>query len=236
MPGAGGSLEGGAGGAKTVLLINPNTSSATTEMMVGIARAAAAGAVAIRGATASRGVPMIVDEEELSSAEAEVLRVGRREGHGVSGVIVAAFGDPGLDPIRADLGLPAVGLCEASMREAAARGRRFGVATVTPGLRGLIDRKATALGFGALYTGTRLTAGDPRVLAADPVGLEEALAAAVDACIRLDQAEAVIIGGGPLGRAASALGSRFPVPVIAPIVAAVHGLLRLLELQPDRRG
>lgn len=178
MSGTRGSPEADVGGAKTILLINPNTSSATTEMMVEIASAVAGGAVAVRGATASRGVPIIVDEEEPSSSEVQVLHIGRRERRRVSGIIVAAFGDPGLDLVRADLGLPAVGLCEASMRDATARGGRFGVATDddAPGLRCLSDRKAAALGFGALYTGTRLTVViHPRVLAANPVRLGRVL-------------------------------------------------------------
>ena len=73
------------------MLINPNTSSATTEMMVAIARSAARDGITIRGATASRGVPMNVNEEELSASAAEVLDMGRREECGVSGIIVAAM-------------------------------------------------------------------------------------------------------------------------------------------------
>jgi allantoin racemase len=217
-------------GLGSILLINPNTSTRTTAMMVEIAQAAAGAAGAVRGATASVGVPMIVNEEELAASAPEVLRIARQEGPGISGIIVSAFGDPGLDLIRNELTAPAVGLCEASMREASIGARRFGVATVTPGLAGAIGRKAAGLGLGALYAGIRLTEGDPRELAADPVRLEEALAGAVEACIRLDGAEAVIIGGGPLGQAASALGPRFRVPIIAPIAAATACLLRELAI------
>ena len=219
-------------GLRSVLLINPNTSARTTAMMVEIAQAAAGEAVAVRGATASVGAPMIVNEEELAASAPEVLRIARQEGTGVSGIIVSAFGDPGLDLIRDELAAPAVGLCEASMREASSGGRRFGVATVTPGLARAIGGKAAGLGLSGLYAGIRLTEGDPRELAGDPVRLEQALAGAVEACIRLDGAEAVIIGGGPLGRAASALAPRFRVPVIAPIAAATACLLRELAVSP----
>ncbi len=116
------------------------------------------------------------------------------------------------------------------MREASNGGRRFGVATVTPGLARAIGGKAAGLGLSGLYAGIRLTEGDPRELAADPVRLAQALAGAVEACIRLDGAEAVIIGGGPLGQAASALEPRFRVPIIAPIAAATAQLLRELAV------
>jgi Asp/Glu/hydantoin racemase len=44
----------------------------------------------------------------------------------------------------------------------------------------------------------------------------------------LDGAEAVIIGGGPLGQAAIALTPRFTTPIVAPIPAAVRRLLRAM--------
>jgi Asp/Glu/hydantoin racemase len=140
-------------------------------------------------------------------------------------VIISAFGDPGLDLVRAASAVPVVGICEASMLEAGAGGRRFGVATVTPELAVPIDRRAYNLGLSSIYTGIRLTDGEPRALATAPRALEEALALAVQRCIDEDGAEAVIIGGGPLGQAAIALASRFSVPIIAPIPAAVR-LLR----------
>jgi hypothetical protein len=55
--------------------------------------------------------------------------------------------------------------------------------------------------------------------------MTEALRQAVAACIELDKAEAVIIGGGPLGNAAIALTPMFSIPVIAPIPAAVRRIL-----------
>ena len=47
--------------------------------------------------------------------------------------------------------------------------------------------------------------------------------------IELDGAEAVAIGGGPLGQAAIALAPRFATSIIAPIPAAMRRLLRMLK-------
>lgn len=57
-----------------------------------------------------------------------------------------------------------------------------------------------------------------------------ALAEAVQRCIDDDGAEAVIIGGGPLGQAAIALGDQFDVPLVAPISAAMRLLLSRLAV------
>ncbi|MCA1324515.1 aspartate/glutamate racemase family protein [Herbaspirillum sp. alder98] len=211
-----------------ILLINPNSSAATTDMMVSIAAAELPAGFVIDGVSAGSGPSMIVNDVELAAAAPEVVRNWRAAGTHYAGVIISAFGDPGIEGVRAASQVPVAGICEASMLEAASGGRRFGVATVTPELATAIAARASALGLDEQYSGIRLTAGDPRLLAADPEALEEALAVAVQECIALDGAQAVVIGGGPLGQAAIALAQRFTVPVIAPIPAAVRDLLRQL--------
>lgn len=213
-----------------ILLINPNSSVATTAMMVQIAAGEGRPGFRIRGLTASAGPSMIVNQRELAAAAGEVDKVWRSAGGDWAGVVISAFGDPGIEQVRAASRVPVVGICEASMLEAGEGGRRFGIATVTPELVVPIDARAGDLGLRDIYTGIRLTTEDPRELAADPRALEEALAHAVRRCIEDDGAQAVIIGGGPLGQAAVGLAKRFSVPVIAPITAA----MRLLHTRIDR--
>jgi allantoin racemase len=214
---------------RKILLINPNSSASTTSMMVGIASLDLPPEFLVTGVTASWGPSMIVNEAELDASAAEVERSWQEAGPGWDAVIIGAFGDPGIELVRGWSSVPVVGICEASMLEAAKGGRRFGVATVTPDLVKPIDGRAAELGLSPLYTGIRLTEGDPRALAANPKALEEALADAVSRSIDEDGAKAVIIGGGPLGQAAIGLGSRFSVPIIAPISAAVRRVLSQLE-------
>lgn len=216
-----------------ILLINPNSSSATTAMMVKIANGEAPAGCRVTGVTAAGGPGMIVNEDELDAAATEVLKAWRSAADGRwDGVIVSAFGDPGLELLRREARVPVVGIAEASMLAASEGRRRFGIATVTPELVSPIDGRAAALGLRGLYTGIRLTQGDPRALAADAHALEEALAQAVQRCIDEDGAQAVIIGGGPLGQAALALAPRFDVPVIAPISAAMRLLCSRLAVTP----
>ncbi|ODP31370.1 aspartate/glutamate racemase family protein [Pandoraea sp. ISTKB] len=218
-----------------ILLINPNTSTATTQMMVDIARAYLASAMtsppAVIGATVARGAPMIVDERDLAvAAEAvndpDIVALAAQ----ADGVIVGAFGDPGIDALRAQLAVPVVGIGAASVREAAAGGRRFGIATTTPQLAESIASNVRKLGLGANFTGSRFTTGDPLALGDQPSQLERGLAGAVEACLHEDGAQAVVIGGGPLGEAAQALGERFSIPVIGPVPAACRALLEAMHL------
>jgi Asp/Glu/hydantoin racemase len=169
---------------------------------------------------------MIVDDVELAAAAPGVVAMGIRPAADLAGIVVSAFGDPGLDALRAAVSVPVAGIFEASVLEAAAGGRRFGIATVTPGLVPTLARKAEALGLGRLFTGTRLTPGSPLEIASDPAVLERELARAVERCLD-DGAEAVVIGGGPLGQAAENLARRYATPIVAPIPAAMRALLRV---------
>jgi allantoin racemase len=209
---------------KRILLINPNTNRATTDMMVAIAQEAAGADVEIVGATAARGPAMIVEPEALAASAIEVVKIAVAAHGGYDGLIVAAFGDPGLSEVRARCTVPAVGIAESAMLEASVGGRRFGIATTTPRLADQIGTRVTALSLDSLYAGIRLTSGDPDTLVADPQRLTAALAEAARLSIGQDGAEAVVIGGGPLGQAARQLQPCFSVPIIAPIPAAVRHL------------
>lgn len=215
-------------GVRRILLINPNSSAATTEMMVGIARAAAAGACEVVGATARRAPRMIVEPDALASAADEVVELAVANDGKYDGFIVAAFGDPGLAEIRERCRTPVVGIAESAFHEASAGGRRFGIATTTPALKAAIDRRVTLLELSAQYAGLRITSGDPTELVKDKDRLREALADVVRRCINDDGAEAVIIGGGPLGEAAYELEPMFSIPIVPPIPAAIRSILAIL--------
>lgn len=202
-----------------LLLINPNTSAATTDAMLAIARDAAPDGVVIEGATARFGAALITDEAALSVAAEAVLDVPRPGG--LDGIIVAAFGDPGLGTLRRSLAIPVTGIAEAGMAEAARHGR-FVVVTTTPALAGSIARTAARYGHGQAFAGVRLTTGEPADLMADPARLFTALASACRDAIGEDGASAIVIGGGPLATAAHALRQSITVPVIEPIPAAVR--------------
>ena len=214
---------------RRILLINPNSSAATTEMMVRIAQAAAAGACDVSGATARRAPRMIIEPDALALAADEVVEMAVTNDGNYDGFIVAAFGDPGLTQVRERCRTSAVGIAESSIREASAGGRRFGIATTTPALKAAIGQRVTSLGLSAQYSGLRATSADPNGLVQDGPRLRDALIDLVHQCVDHDGAQAVIIGGGPLGEAARELQQMFSVPIVAPIPAAIRSILAILK-------
>jgi allantoin racemase len=203
-----------------LILLNPNTSAAITAQMVRIAQDQAGALARIEGRTAPFGAPLITSPATLDQAEQAVGSMTASLA-GAGGVIVAAFGDPGLGLLRTRLGCAVTGIAEAGMAEAATGGRRFAVVTTTPDLRDRIAQTAARHGH-AGFVGTWVTPGDPGHLMSDPEGLVAALHAACRAAIRDGGAQALVIGGGPLAMAARALAGCLPVPLIEPVPAAVR--------------
>lgn len=217
-------------GARTprrLALVNPNTDRATTAAMLSIARDCLPDGVVVDGLTAPFGAPLILDAAALAvAAEAVVALSPRLRSEGYDGVVVSAFGDPGLEALRTLLPCPVSGLAEASLAQAAKGSRRCCVVTTTPGLAELITATAHRYGHGPLYAGTFCTAQEPRSLMGDAVRLEAALFMLCKRVVACDRVQAIIIGGGPLSAAARALRPRIPVPVIEPIPAAVAAALK----------
>jgi allantoin racemase len=213
----------------SVLLVNPNTNGATTRAMVEIALSSGTGLDFV-GRTAPFGAPMITEPEALATgarAVSAVLDETLAQRETVEGIIIAAFGDPGLDDARQRLTVPVCGIGEASFFEAAAGGRRFAVATTTPALEGAIAARVASAGLAAQFAGTTFTDADPVYAVAEETRLVELLRAAVDKAV-LSGAQAVIIGGGPLARAAAQLRRTCAVPIIEPVPAAARRIRSMI--------
>lgn len=213
-----------------IALLNPNTDEAVTATMVSAARVCQPPGVEVVGRTVASGVPMITNEAALAEAVPSVVVAGKAlSGEGFDGVIVAAFGDPGLAELRATVSLSVVGIAESGMAEAAEGGRRFSVVTVTPDLIASIREAANRYCYGKQLASVLTTPGDPRSLVSDKPRLEKALLTLSQRAIEDDGAEAIVVGGGPLAPAAQVVARTLSIPVIEPVCAAVRRIVRLLR-------
>jgi allantoin racemase len=220
-----------AGADRSILLINPNTSGATTELLVRIARGRLRGTgVSAVGVTAARGPRMLTEPEDLRASIPEVLAAARRAmaTRTVSAVLVGAIGDPGTDELRTELDVPVLGIGEAAVREAARGDGGFGMITTTPALATSLGLLARRHAGHARFTGVRVTRSAPLRLAAAPDRqlheLEEALQLAL-----ADGARRIVVAGGPLSSTARQLADRHPGVVVQPVPAGVDALLRALD-------
>jgi Asp/Glu/hydantoin racemase len=212
-----------------IVLVNPNTSTATTDRMVAVARKHLERGFSLEAVTAASGAQLIVNEDQLGVAARAVAALAPGLAATSDGVIISAFGDPGVDELRQRITQPVVGIAESAMREAARGEHRFSIVTTTPELVDAMKRRAQRLGFGCRLASVRVTDGPLDALMTNEAGLIEALFRAADVAIRQDGAQAVIVGGGPLAAVADQLRSLLSVPVVEPIPAAVSGLQAVLQ-------
>jgi allantoin racemase len=197
-------------------------------MMVDIARAVAPIGLTVSGLTARRGAAMIVDPQSMAIA---ALAVGELAPElTADGIIVSAFGDPGVNKLRQTMHVPVIGIGEAAIRAAFREGRRFSIVTTTPELEASIRGRVAEFGCTAGLASIRTTTEDPERLANDASRLEHVLQALVAECVSEDGAETIAIGGGPLARAARAIASRTGVAIIEPVPAAVAWMAEQLRL------
>lgn len=200
--------------------------------MLQLAREAAIGIASVVGITAAFGSSMIVDEASLATAAKAVAALSPElQVMLPSGVIVAAFGDPGRAYLAASMGCPVTGIAEAGMAEASQGGARFAVVTTTPALMASITSMAHHYGHGSQFVGVQLTTGDPVELMGNADRLDDQLARACQSAIR-DGADRIVIGGGPLASAARRLKSRLSIELVEPVPAAVR--LAIARAVPSR--
>ncbi|WP_420099883.1 aspartate/glutamate racemase family protein [Corynebacterium sp.] len=217
---------------RRILVVNPNTNPDTTAMLARRMRAAldkAGGApVDITAVTVAAGPTMITTGEALAAAATHVVDAVVAAFSGAVGgvmpdaVVVGAFGDPGVELLRAHPALDGVqvtGIGEASLLAATVGGGRFAIATTTGDLAEALAALVDRVGVSDLYTGLELTETDPLVLAGSPRESRRELAAAVERA-RAHGARRVVIGGGPLSDVAADLEQTYPGAIVEPVAAA----------------
>ncbi len=185
-----------------VLLINANTTQGVTELIERHARAAVGGAVEFKAVTAAFGAAYISSEAAYAVAGHAALDCLEREAAGCDAVYLACFGDPGLFALREAARVPVVGMAEASMREAAKRGR-FSIVTGGAAWKPILRRLALALDLSNELLNVRALPLPGPQLAARPELISEEIEKATK-----DGAQTVIIGGAALAGLARKLQTR----------------------------
>src|SRR5258708_28945537 len=117
-----------------ILLLNPNTRSDITELMLTVGQRAASPGTSLIPLTAPRGVPYISTRAEAQIGGAVALEMLAERHRDVDAAIIAAFGAPGLFAPRELFDIPVVGMAEAALITACMVGRRFCLVSFAPAL------------------------------------------------------------------------------------------------------
>ncbi|THT95957.1 hypothetical protein E9531_16970 [Lampropedia puyangensis] len=208
-----------------VLLINPNTNTSTTQMMVSVARSHGEPHWQWSHMTADQGSALIDRPESLAVAAQEVMGMHEAIAKSqVDAVIVAAFGDPGMQALRARLPIPVFGIGECAMQAAHRLEQAFSVLTITPLLRESTLSQIQRYGCTTFFNSLVITDAQAQHSAQSTESLIESIGHSIRKAIDIDGSRTLVIGGGPVAAAAAQISATLaePVTMIQPLVEAVR--------------
>jgi allantoin racemase len=221
-----------------LLIINPNTTVAMTEKVTTAARTAMPG-VDIMAATGRFGASYIASRASYAIASHAALDCLAQHGGGCDAVLLACFGDPGLDALREVSPVPVISLIDASCAEASSGGRKFSIVTGGERWGTMLQEMLLLRRLNAQLASIRTVAPSGGAIASDPTSAYALLAETCQKCVDEDGAEAIILGGAGLLGIAAKIQSQVTSQVICSTEAgfrAANNALLISNRQTDLKG
>lgn len=221
-----------------LLVVNPNASPTVTARIDEAAQAACLPGERITTICA-RGAPeLIVTPEDARAAEGAVTRTLADWTGEVDGIVLASFGDTGLEAVRAMTARPVVGIAQSAYAMASVIGPRMAIVSFAAAMADALRRTAEGYGHGDRLCAMHMAEGP---VPDDPGEIREVFAPQILAlcqhAARADRVDSIVLGGGPLAGLAARLQPRVPVPVIDGTTAAIATLRVALGTRaPDRQA
>ncbi len=205
-----------------LLIINPNTSDSVTRRIADAAALAANPSDVFQVVSAPFGVPLIVNEDDARAAIDAVVAAAKTHGGDVDGIVIASFGDTGIEAVRRIVGCAVIGIAKAAFLSALAVGKRFSIISFSPNVVPSLRQIVVEYGLSDCLASIRVVEDghwdDPGEI---QVELQDRLAAVCREAVA-DGGDSLVLGGGPLAGLARRIGSEIPIPVIDGTVSAVH--------------
>lgn len=222
-----------------ILLINPNTTSAMTEAIAAAARDVAAAGTRIEAAQPSFGpVSIECHYDEVFAAAGVVEQVRAAAAWRPDAVIIACFGDPGLDAAREACEVPVIGIAEAAFHAASFLATGFSVVTTMTRTCVVAERLLERYGMARHCRGVRGTDIPVLDLERNDAAIVSRIEDMARESLERDGSSAVVLGCAGMAPLCATLSDRLGVPVIDGVSAAVKfaEALGSLGLRTSKRG
>ncbi len=215
-----------------ILMLNPNTSTGVTDLIMAAAKPAAAPGTELIPATAPRGVPYIATRAEAVLGGAMALEMLAELHSQVDAAIIAAFADPGLGGARELFPIPVIGLAEAGMLTACMLGGRFSIVTFAAALEPWYRECVAWHGLEKRCASIRTLDGTFRGIGSVQEEKADLLVSLANRAVEEDQADVVLLAGAPLAGLGPKVAHSISVPVVDCVAAAVKQAEALVTLAP----
>lgn len=180
-----------------VLVINPNSTEAMTAHVAALLQPLLEIGSNILQHTARDGPPVIATQETFdgaAKAACDALGLAVEKVQHVDHVLLACFGDPGLEAMRFTTATPITGLAQASMQLAERMKKPYTLVTAGKAWEAILVQRFRQWGAGPLFCGVRVIDGTGQDVFNDPLAALPAVQFAVEAA-RAQGAEHIILGG-----------------------------------------
>ncbi|MFC8040893.1 aspartate/glutamate racemase family protein [Paenarthrobacter sp. NPDC057355] len=218
-----------------LLVINPNISDDVTALIEAEALRSASADTELIVRTAGHGVEYIETRFEsliAAGAVAELIAEYAHDGgtsaahagagNAVDGIVVAAFGDPGMPALKELVDVPVIGITEAALCAAALQGQRFSIIAISDRIQAWYRDCVERFGFGGRLASIRSINQSLNSIGSVQADFKETLLALSRQAVAEDGADVVILAGAPLAGLARELEGQIPVPVVDGISAGIR--------------
>jgi allantoin racemase len=141
----------------TILVVNPNTSEDMTAAIDRVGQAAAGTTATVVTLRSQQGPHTIEGPLDAALGVAGMLEVIGAYTQPFDAVVVACFGDPGVDAVRMLVRVPVIGIAAASFTQAAFLSQRFAIVTPAVGTPERYAAVTAAMGIRPQFLGTYQT-------------------------------------------------------------------------------
>lgn len=211
-----------------ILVVNPNTSTDMTRAIDRIAQAAAGSRARVTTRQSLQGPHTIEGALDAALGVAGMLEVVGSYSADFDAVVVACFGDPGVEALRLLVRVPVVGIGAASFIQAGFLSQRFAIVTPAVGTPERYAAVAAGLGLTRQFVGTYPTtlavadfeSGDPAVTD---------LLVAQAQCAVADGAECLLFGCAGIADQIQDIAARVGVLCLPSVAAGVTQAIACLS-------
>ncbi|MGE4239958.1 aspartate/glutamate racemase family protein [Ramlibacter sp.] len=216
-----------------ILLVNPNTTQAVTDLVLRTAQAAAREGTAFEAVTGTFGPEIIGSRAENALATHGVLELVARHAAGCDAVVLAVSLDTAAWACRELLPIPVVAMTEAALHTAALLAPRFAVLTYGKRLVPVYQELVAGCGLSSRLSAVNAVDVTPQQSFTDPEFVLAEVRAAVLGLVE-GGAEAVVLAGAAMAAMAHRLQPDVPVPLLDGVACAVGFAEMLATLRPPR--
>ncbi len=211
-----------------ILVVNPNTSEEMTAAIDRMAQAAAVPCARVVTTRSHNGPYTIEGALDAALATAGLLEVVAAYQDPFDALVVACFGDPGVEALRMLVRVPVIGIAAASFMHAACLSQHFAIVTPVAGTQERYAAVAAAMGLDKQFVGTYPTPLSVADFESDEPAVLETLVFHAEQAVK-DGADCLLFGCAGISDQIHHIEARVGVTCVASVAAGVSQAIACLR-------